>query len=108
MQKITTIGLDIAKSVFQFHSVDADGRCCRSRTPVRRGANGPQHQLQTCEPSRPFRRQRFLPNFHWKRRIVRPLDQRTVIHGHVFCPNIERANALHDAAMPLPQYEITR
>ena len=26
MQTITTIGLDIAKSVFQVHGVDADGR----------------------------------------------------------------------------------
>lgn len=34
MQAITTIGLDIAKSVFQVHGVDADGRAgaqCRSR-----------------------------------------------------------------------------
>ena len=30
MQSITTIGLDIAKSVFQVHGVDADGRGCRS------------------------------------------------------------------------------
>jgi hypothetical protein len=28
MQTITTIGLDIAKSVFQVYGVDADGRCC--------------------------------------------------------------------------------
>ena len=27
MQAITTIGLDIAKSVFQVHGVDAEGRC---------------------------------------------------------------------------------
>ena len=26
MQAITTIGLDIAKSVFQVHGIDADGR----------------------------------------------------------------------------------
>ena len=26
MQTITTLGLDIAKSVFQVHGVDADGR----------------------------------------------------------------------------------
>ena len=27
MQAITTIGLDIAKSVFQVHGVDAEGQC---------------------------------------------------------------------------------
>jgi transposase len=30
MQAITTIGLDIAKSVFQVHGVDADGRVLSS------------------------------------------------------------------------------
>ena len=29
MQATTTIGLDIAKSVFQVHGVDADGRAAR-------------------------------------------------------------------------------
>ena len=46
MQAITTIGLDIAKSVFQVHGVDAAGqvtirrqlkRCPRRRTPPRGG-----------------------------------------------------------------------
>ena len=27
MQAVTTIGLDIAKSVFQIHGIEADGRC---------------------------------------------------------------------------------
>ena len=27
MQAVTTIGLDIAKSVFQVHGVDAEGKC---------------------------------------------------------------------------------
>jgi hypothetical protein len=31
MQAITTIGLDIAKSVFQVHGVDADGQVIISR-----------------------------------------------------------------------------
>jgi transposase len=30
MQAITTIGLDIAKSVFQVHGVDAEGKEMRS------------------------------------------------------------------------------
>jgi transposase len=29
MQAVKTIGLDIAKSVFQVHGVDAEGRSCR-------------------------------------------------------------------------------
>ena len=48
MQTITTIGLDIAKSVFQVHGVDAGRRCCRSRTPARRGANGRTRGLALC------------------------------------------------------------
>ena len=30
MQAVTTIGLDIAKSVFQVHGVDAAGQVCSS------------------------------------------------------------------------------
>ena len=30
MQAITTVGLDIAKSVFQVHGVDAQGSACPS------------------------------------------------------------------------------
>ena len=36
MQTITTIGLDIAKSVFQFHGVDADGQVIIRRQLKRR------------------------------------------------------------------------
>ena len=36
MQTITTIGLDIAKSVFQVHGVDADGRVVVRRQLKRR------------------------------------------------------------------------
>ena len=28
MQTVTTIGLDIAKSVFQVHGIDAEGKAC--------------------------------------------------------------------------------
>ena len=35
MQTITTIGLDIAKSVFQVHGVDADGQVVVSRQLLR-------------------------------------------------------------------------
>src|SRR5262249_605808 len=36
MQAITTVGLDIAKSVFQVHGVDADGKAVFRRQPKRR------------------------------------------------------------------------
>ena len=36
MQTITTVGLDIAKSVFQVHGVDADGRVVVRRQLKRR------------------------------------------------------------------------
>jgi transposase len=36
MQTITTIGLDIAKSVFQVHGVDADGNMVVRRQLTRR------------------------------------------------------------------------
>ena len=36
MQTITTIGLDIAKSVFQVHGIDADGRVVVRRQLKRR------------------------------------------------------------------------
>ena len=36
MQTVTTIGLDIAKSVFQVHDVDAGGQVVRAHTWPRR------------------------------------------------------------------------
>jgi hypothetical protein len=40
MQTVTTIGLDIAKSVFQVHGVDAAGQVViRYSTPVRSASN---------------------------------------------------------------------
>ena len=36
MQTITTIGLDIAKSVFQVHAIDADGNIVIRRQVKRR------------------------------------------------------------------------
>lgn len=35
MEKVATIGLDIAKSVFQVHGVAADGEVLTRRSPVR-------------------------------------------------------------------------
>ena len=36
MQTVTTIGLDIAKSVFQVHGIDAEGNVLIRRKPKRR------------------------------------------------------------------------
>ena len=48
MQTITTIGLDIAKSVFQVHGVDAGGQVMRvvGRDLIRGGHYG----QRSCEP----------------------------------------------------------
>jgi len=40
MDKITTIGLDIAKNVFQLHGIDADGQIVL-RKSLRRGQMQP-------------------------------------------------------------------
>ena len=47
MQTITTIGLDIAKSVFQVHGVDAGGQVIVRRQLKRR-------YVQNRRPLRPF------------------------------------------------------
>jgi len=39
MQTVTTIGLDIAKSVFQVHGIDATGQVVIRRRPKRRRFN---------------------------------------------------------------------
>jgi len=41
MQAITTIGLDIAKSVFQVHYIDAAGNVVLRRQLKRRGRSAP-------------------------------------------------------------------
>ena len=43
MQTITTVGLDIAKSVFQVHCVDADGKVILRRQLKRRLACASSH-----------------------------------------------------------------
>ena len=37
MQSVTTIGLDIAKSVFQVHGIDAEGNVVLSENSIRPG-----------------------------------------------------------------------
>ena len=48
MQTITTIGLDIAKSVFQVHGVDADAKVLQTQDTGWRGANGRTRGLVLC------------------------------------------------------------
>ena len=48
MQTITTIGLDIAKSVFQVHGVDADGNIVIRRQVKRRYVPAFFQKLPPC------------------------------------------------------------
>jgi hypothetical protein len=49
MQAITTIGLDIAKSVFQIHGVDADGQVVIRRQLKRRLRDGAAAAVCCCD-----------------------------------------------------------
>ena len=51
MQAITTIGLDIAKSVFQVHGVDAGGQVVIRRLLKRRYVRAFFEKLAPCMPS---------------------------------------------------------
>ena len=37
-QDVVTVGVDLAKNVFQVHAIGADGRCWSPAAPARRGA----------------------------------------------------------------------
>jgi hypothetical protein len=59
MQTITTIGLDIAKSVFQVHGVDAKGLGADSeekREPVSDIDTEAVDSLKVLDPNRPIQR----------------------------------------------------
>ena len=49
MQVVTTIGLDIAKSVFQVHGVDAAGQVLIRRQLKRRARPGVLPETATCK-----------------------------------------------------------
>ena len=63
MQAITTIGLDIAKSVFQVHGVDAEGNVVIRRQLKRRYV---WRSLRSCRPA-------------WS--ASRPAPRRTIGHA---------------------------
>jgi hypothetical protein len=65
MQTITTIGLDIAKSVFQVHGVDTTGRVVMRRWLKRRHVLGVLPEAAT------------MPDRHRSLRLVTPLVART-------------------------------
>ena len=56
MQKVTTVGIDLAKNVFYLEGVNANGKVVLRRT-VRRGEvnDGPARRLLTAWPTRPVR-----------------------------------------------------
>ena len=64
MQTITTIGLDIAKSVFQVHGVDAAGQVVIRRQLKRRARPGVLPEAAT------------MPGWHRGLRLVAPLVAR--------------------------------
>ena len=73
MQAVTTIGLDIAKSVFQVHGVDAAGQVL-----VRR-------QLKRRYVLAFFREVATLPNWHRGLRVI--ATQRNVVMGQIQASN---------------------
>jgi transposase len=50
MQAVTTIGLDIAKSVFQVHGINAEGKVLIRRQLKRRLIRGGHYGQRSCEP----------------------------------------------------------
>jgi len=48
MQTVTTIGLDIAKSVFQVHGIDAGGQVVIRRQLKRREGRNPSTAERSC------------------------------------------------------------
>src|SRR6202051_4307357 len=65
MQTITTIGLDLAKSVFQVHGVDTGGQVVIRRQLKRRSCPGFLSEAAT------------MPDWHRGLRLISPLVART-------------------------------
>ena len=72
MQAITTIGLDIAKSVFQVHGVDADSMVV-IRKRVGRLASGTACRLRLCRRSHAAATLLALRNWQFRNRSRCPL-----------------------------------
>jgi transposase len=68
MQTIRTIGLDIAKSVFQVHGVDADGNVVVRRQLKRRYVLAFFQKLPSCLVGI----EACASSHHWSRELQRP------------------------------------
>src|SRR5262245_24165100 len=65
MQTVTTIGLDIAKSVFQVHGIDAEGKVIIRRQLKRRYVLGFFQKLPPCL----VRIEACATSHHWSREL---------------------------------------
>ncbi len=63
MQTITTIGLDIAKAVFQVHGVDNDGKVVTRRQLKRRDVLAFFERSLSAQPVRGWRTRRCIFRF---------------------------------------------
>ena len=67
MQMVTTIGLDIAKSVFQVHVVDAEGNVMLRRQLKRRYVLAFFQKLPPCLVGMKLARHRIIGRVHSRR-----------------------------------------
>ena len=75
MQTITTIGLDIAKSVFQVHGVDAEGKVILRRQLKRRYVLAFFQKLPSCLVGI----EACASSHHWSRELQRSANVRGVV-----------------------------
>jgi transposase len=97
MQAVTTIGLDIAKSVFQVHGVDAEGKVVMRRKLKRpyvlsfsRLKRAPHHIIGHASLRRSGHTVRLMPPAYVKPYVKRQIGQ---VDSHVFtrCASPARA-----------------
>ena len=72
MQTVTTIGLDIAKSVFQVHGIDAEGKVLIRRKLKRRYLLAFFEKLQPCLVGI----EACATSHHWSRELKTPWPYR--------------------------------
>ena len=79
MQTITTIGFDIAKSIFQVHGVDAGGQVIIRRQLKRRSVLAFFQKLPPCLVGI----EACASSHHWSRELQTPVTTRTTMRA---CP----------------------
>ena len=77
MQTVTTIGLDITKSVFQVHGVDANGQVVIRRQLKRR------YILAFFQKVPPCRSDAMVSNNCCKSSLIKATNDCPRLHGHV-------------------------